>query len=179
MSDTTTSIKIGRNLWISGGGGLLGQAPNSWLEVPLSAQEAAASQVAILGDPSQIFSQLKSHLNGVTLLGHQIVGGTPTAHYEGGDTWQIPQDISGSPAAIRVTVNVWVDQAGLVRQLEMAAQTPALTIKNTPTLPAETSTTTMRFSDFGKPVDIQAPPRDQVITNPTTNLFGQGSSHQP
>jgi hypothetical protein len=176
---TTTTITIGRTLWISGGGGLLGQPQNSWLEVPLPTQPATTSELGMLGDPSQIFNQLRSHLTGVTLLGHQIVDGTPTAHYEGRDTWQIPKDISGSPAAIQVTVNVWVDQAGMVRQLEMAAQTPALSINKAPTLPAETSTTTMRFFDFGEPVNIQAPPPGQVITNPSTNLFGEGSSNQP
>jgi len=179
MSDTTTVIEIGRHLWLSGGGGLLGQPANSWVEVTLPATQVVAppDEIGILGDPSQIFSQLKSHLNGVTLLGHQIVDGTPTAHYQGRDTWQIPKDISGSPAS--VIINVWVDQSGLVRQMEIASQTPALSIKDAPTIPAETSTATMRFFDFGASVNIQAPPAGQVITNPSTNLFGQGSSNQP
>jgi hypothetical protein len=102
---TTTVIKIGKDMWMSGGGGLLSEPADSWLLVPLSAHQAA-SQGGLLGDPTQMFAQLKTRLTGVTLIGHQLVGGAATSRYQGRDLWLFPKGSLSSPASGQVVVNV-------------------------------------------------------------------------
>ncbi|MFC6879891.1 MULTISPECIES: LppX_LprAFG lipoprotein [Actinomadura] len=108
-------------------------------------------------------------------VGEETVGGIKTTHYTG--TYRMADGIAKLPAEQQerarktlskagmdsMAFDVWVDRQNLPRKMEMksrSAQTPM--------------TVTMTYREFGKPVQIAAPPADQV-TDFSAMLKGLGN----
>jgi hypothetical protein len=164
-TETQTTITIGRSMWMSAPytSGVSG-AHWTYLSVPSCVPTA---WLGPFGDPAQIFTRLAAGLHDVTKVGTETVGGVSADHYTGTATWPLPSYISKSGEKADVKIDVWVDSKGLVRQLSTVSHMPAVSM-DTPSVPAETDYSTIRFFDFGSPVIIQAPPPNQITTVPNT-----------
>jgi hypothetical protein len=73
----------------------------------------------------------------------------------------------------RATVDVWVDDAGLVRRLVVTADEGALGAGLAKVFPGSTSVMTMTLSGFGDPAGIEAPPAGEVADG--SDLGGLGA----
>lgn len=96
---------------------------------------------------------------GVRALGVEDVAGVKTTHYAVTvDAKQALESLGMTGAAPtaelpkRLTYDVWVDDQDLVRRIATDISSVSLD---------------MTFSDYGEPVDISAPPADQVTKAPT------------
>ena len=163
----TTIIKIGRDLWVSGG--LLGVAANQWAHTVLPASDTSQPLAGgLFANPSALFDQMKKQTNGVTYIGTATIGGALTQAYRAtySQTISVP---SGSGVKVSYTLEVWVDDAGLVRQLRLTLSLPANSTSDVPA--AGTSTITLDFTDYGQPVNIQPPPPADVVQLPSSGLL--------
>ncbi len=164
-----------------------GQLPEgkSWIEIRdfLSLvggdQSSASFQQS---DPSNQLKMLAAVSDNFTLVDHEKVRGTQTAHYrasldsakeaalyraQGNDTAadlveKLAQQtgVSGSP------VEVWVDSRGLVRRVRMSIPLP------TATGTQATMEMSMDFFDFGAAAQVFAPPSSEVFD--ATDLAKKG-----
>ena len=106
-------------------------------------------------DSLAVVNRLGSVLTSVTDVGDEQIDGTATQHFV------LALDLSGIPALQKapdsakvpdeLSVDVWLDGDSVIRQLrtELDRGTPVQL--------------TLRFFDWGKPVDIQAPPGRDVV----------------
>jgi hypothetical protein len=72
-------------------------------------------------------------------------------------------------------VDVWVDDAALVRRITVTADSGALGKEVAAKYPGTTSVLTMSLTGFGEPVDIQAPPAAQVTDGSSLDSLLGGS----
>jgi hypothetical protein len=156
-------------------GSLPGQIPGgkSWLRLDLEkAGKAAGIDVSRLlsatggQNPSQALELLRAN-GDFSVVGEESVAGVDTTHYHGsvdlakaaaagGATADIVKRLVDQGAPSQVPVDVWVDDAGYVRQYETSydqsygGQPVSLRM-------------TMNMSDYGTPVEVSAPPADEVF----------------
>jgi hypothetical protein len=160
-------------------GSMLGSTPEArqlfgdkpWIKLDVTKAGgvgAAAGGFGGLGtsDPTSTLDALRGAGSDVRVVGHDEVRGVETTHYHA--TIDLERALDKLPAAQRdraaramqelgtgsVPADVWIDAQGRLRKLTM-------------TLDATTEGThvgavTMELYDFGTPVDVQAPPADQV-----------------
>jgi LppX_LprAFG lipoprotein len=139
----------------------------SWIKLDLDKASGGALSGAMNAsqDPA---SQLKllSALAGVKEVGKEKIGGDQTTHYHGElDYNQVaksgPQELrKAAELALKVMddpkipVDVWIDDAGRVRQQRLELNTKAISGS-----PAQKQTMTIGYSDFGVDASgIKAPP---------------------
>lgn len=190
-------------LQIPGGlSGVLGLAPGAkWISMP-SPSSGSAIPGIFPGfgqtDPTQMLAYLEAVSNDVKTVGTDQVRGVETTHYRAlldlgkaidradvppslrDDLKKITSLIAANPSAI--PVDIWVDADGLVRRvnehLDFAdfgalGATGGGATGSTGADSAFTLTMSIDFYDFGVPVNVQAPPADQVVTLPSLGgLFG-------
>lgn len=120
---------------------------DTWLKIDAKKFGAGASTLAPLGgsDPNEILSYLKKVATDVHEVGHESVGGVDTTHYAA-TVGQIP-------------IDVWVDAEGRLRK-----ETVSIDISGIK------ANVTLELHDFGTPVNVVAPPPDQIET--LGGLFG-------
>jgi len=146
----------------------------AWMKADLSRLKESGSGGggAQVSDPAEPFTYTKS-LSGreVTKAGTDTIDGTRTTHYRVTvDVKTLAKGDSAKAAQLRrqlgtstVPLDLWLDDKGRLRQ-----ETIRLTLRpqagNAETRrQAVTSTTTLKFGDFGTEADIDAPPaRDTV-----------------
>jgi hypothetical protein len=161
-------------------GSMLGSTPEArqlfgdkpWIKLDLTKAGAAgaggAGGFGGLGtsDPTSTLDALRGAGSDVRVVGHDEVRGVDTTHYHA--TIDLARALDKLPAAQRdaaaramrtlgtgsVPADIWIDAQGRLRKLTM-------------TLDATTEGThvgavTMELFDFGTPVDVEAPPADQV-----------------
>lgn len=134
---------------------------DKYLKVDPKAKDGLGAFVGALGgnsDPSKIL-QVMNQASEVTAEGQEEVDGEPTTKYHVVLPRAAFAKALGSDARVtqllpeQIEFDMWVDGEDRVRkqvqQLEVAGQK---------------STTTVTYSDFGKPVDIEAPPASQTTT---------------
>lgn len=134
------------------------------------------------GDPRQMFSQLKAVSGDVEKLGEEEVRGVETTHYRGEvDLLKTPDGLpperreaarKSMERAIEqfglenYPMDVWIGDDDLVRRIRME---PSMEV-----LGQEISfEMTMEFYDYGSPVSIELPRRDEV--QDVTDLASQGA----
>jgi hypothetical protein len=128
-------------------------------------------------DPSS-FLQFLEGAGKVTEVGSEDVDGVSTTHFSGSYTLadalaQLPADrrdkveksfeglgLTADAEAQEIPFEVWIDGDGLVRKMTTSLDMSKLASSSPNPLGA--TTMTMKFSDFGAPVDIQIPQDDQV-----------------
>jgi hypothetical protein len=113
-------------------------------------------------------------------VGKETVEGVETTHYHGtidlqkavaakGAAAEALQRLIDLGAPAQYPADVWIDEAGLVRQLktsyDMSTGGKAMSVSMT-----------MRMSDYGTPVEVSAPPADQVFD--ATDLAVKGVASQ-
>jgi hypothetical protein len=158
--------------------GLLGGSGGSkWFSFSSSGLGGAASPVPGLGeaDPSQFLAYLETVSDNVKNVGSESIRGVETTHYHATldlgkaiDKAQVPQSLrdslqqvlaqSGAQAPV-IPVDVFVDAGGRLRRVSM-------------TLSA--ATVTLDLYDFGVPVNVQAPPADQIVQFPSLGALSGG-----
>ena len=140
-----------------------------WVEVTVA--DAVAEQLAGGADPSSGLDYLEGVADTVREAGREQVGGVPTTRYDlTVDLDSLVARASAGIAAIDPVLAAryqqlaaavdagsgdgaaWVDGDGRVRRLRYTFEFGDVT-----------STTTFELSDFGVPVDVAAPPDDEVV----------------
>ena len=128
-----------------------------------------------LTSPQDILSTLQSLPGGVTNLGTEQRGGVTTTHYHATiDVDALLKEYAGPAAQVALgilsaiggdklsfPVDVWVDRAGRVRELDIVANTSMID-----------ASVRLRLSNFGESVHVDAPPADQVGTLPLGGSIG-------
>jgi predicted small lipoprotein YifL len=154
---------------------LAGKLPSGkqWLKVDLAAaMKSAGGSLGSFGqlDPQQWLQQLLASSN-TQKLGTDTVQGEQMTHYR---TTIDPSKIDSVPASLRakvrkamqqigmttIPVDVWVDGQGMLRR-------EALSLTFGKALQGATMSMTFDMHDFGAPVNITAPPADQVLDAPS------------
>ena len=147
----------------------LPQEPDVFYQLDTAA--LAGSSFANTSDPSASFQALKGVSEDVREVGTQDVRGTATTHYTGtydvraaieqaqGAVRQLLEKTLGSADLSSVPFDVYLDDQQRVRKFEQTLELPAS--EQTGGQPV-TSRTVMELFDFGTPVEVTAPPADQV-----------------
>jgi len=116
--------------------------------------------------PNQGLEYLKGLSGDVQDLGQEDVGGRPATHYRASiDYAKVLDQLPSASAETRdalgklgtVPADVWIDDQDHVVKMHMTIDGSALGAG------AGTAELTMELSDFGVPVDVQAPPEDQTV----------------
>ena len=110
-------------------------------------------------DPLASFEQFEPALKTVTFVGDEDVDGEQLAHYEVVLDPEKMTTLQGVPASAgmpdEVTSNLWFDDQFRVRQMRMQMDL------------AQPVSTEVKLFDWDQPVQIEAPPADQVV-DPST-----------
>ncbi len=140
-----------------------GAQGKSWIAVPASDAGAIGSQ-----DPLE-FLQVLAGAKDIDEVGEEDVNGTSTTHYSlVVDREDLADAVARSPRASAlppgvldqvkdVKTDVWIDDEDLARRLRIELKVQSVTVRSS-----------FEFLDYGKPVDVTAPPADDVLqlTNP-------------
>jgi hypothetical protein len=116
--------------------------------------------------PQQGLEYLQGLSGDVQNLGQEDVGGRPATHYRASiDYTKVLDELPHASAQTRdalgklgtVPADVWIDDQDRVVKMHMTIDGSALAGAS------GTAELTMELSDFGVPVDVQAPPEDQTV----------------
>ena len=162
---------------IPGLGGSMGAEGRDWIKMtdPSMAEQFAQGQSGMFGAGANAQSFLDGFLGaGATVedLGREDVRGVPTNHYRGtvsaaeaatsGDTGLSDAEKSALEKSLGgeadIPVEVWIDDDGLVRKMEMALSGTTYGLSA-----GETTTMTMELFDVGKPIEIKVPAKEKVL----------------
>lgn len=159
-------------------------APTPWFSIDLADIPGASDLLGGGGglganDPTQFLEMLRG-AGKADVVGHEDVRGVSTTHYRA--RVNVEDAIAAAPkdqrdalrsmmeslsassgldlAGIEFPVEVWIDDQGLPRRMEMTMDFGSVGI---PDVPSGTSVTvTVEFYDFGVDVNVEPPPADQV-----------------
>ncbi|HEV2369894.1 MAG TPA: hypothetical protein VGR90_08450 [Acidimicrobiales bacterium] len=162
------------------GAGAIRGINTPWVSIPVPASPTSgATGTAPTGDPAATLTQLEAlsagSIIGATEVGSESVRGIDTTRYDLqlnlsalqslGDLAQASEGLSTSTQIRSAQIQVWIDGQGLLRRERLVfdgtARAPTLTTPVT-----VQSTVTIEPYDFGTPVDVHAPPADQVTDLP-------------
>jgi hypothetical protein len=102
-------------------------------------------------------------------MGTATIGGTPTTAYRASYSQTIGEP-SGPDLKVSYTLEVWVDDASLVRHLRLTMSPPENSAAG------GTSSITLDFTDYGQPVNIQPPPPADVVQSSSGLLQSNSAS---
>ena len=158
-----------------------------WIAVPSGSAGSGSNTALGIGNstsPTKILAYLEKVSNGVKEVGTETVRGVETTHYtaevdlgkavDGADVPHALRDEVGKVAGDigTVPVDIYIDGDGLLRRekLEMNFGSFFSGVGGASGAAGSGSTVTMQLDlyDFGSPVNVEAPPADQVTT------FGAG-----
>jgi hypothetical protein len=132
-------------------------AATPWLGLSGGGQFPGAGQATVTDalDATQLLDALRQ-VGDVHEVGHEDIDGTSTTHYAAQIDAQrasgaLPN--AGALAGKTVPADVWVDGDGLVRRVHVTASGTS-----GPAVEAQ-----LDITDLGVPVDVVAPPADQVV----------------
>jgi hypothetical protein len=147
-------------------GGLLGAAPGlpagvEWMRLDLNDFGEFSGQAAT-ENPADVLQGLRD-AGTVELVGEESVDGVPTRHYRAQvDTDEaldnVSDELRDSAAEVRdqlpatIPLDVWIDDDGLPRRFRMQFEAAGVS-----------ADMEFEFSDFGKDVDLSAPPEDETV----------------
>ena len=127
----------------------LAERGKSWLKTNLDDEERTGVDPFALFNPSVLLEVLRAAARESEVVGDEDVDGRRMTHYRlVVDDAKLGDPDDGSTSS----VDVWVDDQGLVRRFE-----------SRPTDDADGEAWTIEFSDFGVPVDIEPPPAEEVL----------------
>jgi hypothetical protein len=129
-----------------GFGAALGEALGTpWVKVDLSDLTAMVPGTAELPaiEPAELIDRLRTEGIEVTEVGRESVRGVEATHYRA----EVPA-ATGSAAVGAATIDVWIDDDGLVRRADLRGE--------------DGVEARVELLDLGQPVSIEAPPSDQI-----------------
>jgi hypothetical protein len=146
-------------------------AGKSWVRVDLTKQAAGIGvDLGSVFNAAETFAPLEHGVVSVKRLGRQAVAGAPATHYRAivdvkRAARAVPaygEQVAAVERATGVTLgrspyDVWVGGDGRIRQMRFTAPTVAGGVRGT-------STQTITFLSYNRPVTISAPPRAQVFS---------------
>ena len=155
-----------------------------WVRVDLDAlygqqYGGAPVQGGASGDPTRQLEYLRGVSDSVEKIGEEEVRGVPTTHYEA--IVDLNREVAGQDAGVKeanqelvkrlgtskLPVEVWVDEENRVRRyaLDVSVPMPESAASQGASQGDDRLRTRMviEYYDFGTPVDVQAPPRDQTM----------------
>jgi hypothetical protein len=155
-----------------------------WVAVDSKKLGGAGSNTALdiggSADPKKLLAYLEKVSDGVQEVGTETIRGVETTHYSAEvdlgkavDRADVPRALRGAVDEIAgkvgtVPVDIWIDDDDLVRrqQMEMdfGSLLPGASGATGQSGSTPTVTLTLDLYDFGAPVDVEAPPADQVIS---------------
>jgi hypothetical protein len=161
-------------------GGLLGGG--KWFEMPNLGDANSALPGLGQSDPSQFLAYLEGVSAGVKKVGSETIRGVDTTHYSASIDLRkaearadVPESLrdemkhlfgdSNGPAAT-VPADVWVDNDGLARRIELQLDFGDLAPVDAEAGDLPTMTISMDLYDFGVPVHVEAPPASEVAELP-------------
>ncbi|WP_371673723.1 hypothetical protein OG985_42230 [Streptomyces sp. NBC_00289] len=145
----------------------------TWMKIDLARlkQSASGNQDGQVSDPAEPFTYTKGVSDrDVEKMGTETIDGARTTHYRVTvDVKALAEGDSAKAEQMRrqlgtstVPLDMWLDEQGRLRQ-----ETVRLTLRPQTTdaqkTPAVTSTTTLRFSDFGTKADVRTPPAKGTV----------------
>ena len=170
-----------------------------WFSVDAGKVGSSSNLVPGLGqsDPSQFLASLETISDNVKKVGSEMVRGTETTHYRASldlgkalDQSKIPPQLRGAEkqflgsngATPTMPVDVFVDADGYVRRISLDLDLGAMFAGlggTGMTGPSPGVTVSFDLYDFGVPVDVQAPPADQISSMKDSGLNGGGGFGTP
>ena len=174
-------------------------AGTSWVEVNLNTVDESklGESLSQVSDSSQASTQTLSYLegvssSGVTTVGPATIRGVATTEYkasvdltkvaahESAQEQTAVQTLETELQNSTIPLQVWLDDQGRVRQvayqLSLPSETNSIPLPGSTTAAASSSfTATIDFYDFGTPVDVSAPPANQV-DNVTSQTIAEASA---
>ncbi|MEO5679239.1 MAG: hypothetical protein ABIS47_06185, partial [Acidimicrobiales bacterium] len=182
-----TVVRTGTGLYVRLPDGFRLAAGKPWVSVD-AATLATLTQMAsgdlgaqLSGSPLDALAYLRAVSGDVQQVGADTTRGEPTTHYRGAvDPARVaaqlpgalpPRAVTAASAVGPLPADLWIDGQGRLRKLTVTAElTPAGPPAGTdPGAPEEhahelagPATMTVELWDFGTPVDVKAPPADQV-----------------
>jgi hypothetical protein len=153
-------------------------------QLPAGGMGSLGGLTSTTTDPSQVLSYLRGMGSNITVDGPATIDGTPTTHYtaqltvaelaknenlSADQVAQMQKLLGNGP----VPVQLWVDGQNLLRQVSFQQSMDIGAVTGQSSGPGSGSVTmsmTMKLSDFGTPVNVTAPPADQV--EDAQNMFG-------
>ena len=162
MDGTTMYMKLPKEAMAGVPGG------KTWIKLDLDRASGGAITGAMSAsqDPSSQL-QLLTALAGAKQVGKEKIGGEQTTHYHGDLDYEKvaksgPQELRKTAemalkvmSGTTVPVDVWIDDAGRVRQQRLVLNTKAVSGS-----PAQKQTMTIGYSDFGVDASSIKPPSD-------------------
>lgn len=135
------------------------QVGDKWVEMTAKDLGAMGSGLSSsLTNPLAMVDEMAGYVSGGKVIGTETVGGASATHYEMTVDMKSLSQKLGLPASALAQVpasadeNIWVDGQGRL-------------VKTTVVV-GSAETVTVLLSDFGKSVDVQAPPASEVTTAP-------------
>ncbi|MCD9623790.1 hypothetical protein [Rhabdothermincola salaria] len=133
---------------------------------------------AMVGVDQEVLEALEAVTEPVVDSGTEVVDGVETTRYEGDLDLReaaelVGEDVTGEDAAVHLdgltsAYVVWIDADGLVRRAEVVLEgLDGASFATSPDAGAARElrlAVTMSFSDLGRPVAIEVPPADEVVT---------------
>jgi hypothetical protein len=181
-----TELFIAPKAYIKFSGGSGPTLPNgkSWFEVDATGLPADASSplgaLGTTGNPKDLLTSLTAIAGSEQKLGTGTVRGVPATEYQlnidpAKTEAKVPSAERASVGKFfqslgkgTLPVDVWLDGQNLVRRVQLSLRLPggsgALGMSGNPQL-----TVTMDFYDYGAPVNVSAPPANQVAS--TSQMF--------
>lgn len=175
---------IGGFFGASGGG-------DQWLSLNKGAASGGSSPFSNLGqsDPTQVLGALERVSDGVKEVGTATVRGVPTKHYTATIDFAKAIDNAKIPPALRgktkglfegaakmppLPVDVYLDSDGRLRRmtLDMDLGAFASGASGASGVSLPTISMTLDLYDFGTPVNVQAPPSNEIVQLPKLGALG-------
>ena len=163
-----------------------------WVRMDLDAvyeQYGGPVQGGASGDPTRQFEYLRGVSDSVEKVGEEQVRGAPTTRYEvvidlekeaeglGAGAGEEYDEMVEGLGTSKLPVEVWIDGQNRVRRYALDVSVPMPENAASPGASEEDDEVSTRmvieYHDFGTPVDVQAPPRDQTMDGSKLLAVGQ------
>jgi len=173
----------------------------TWFKIDASKRGAGGGSAFGVGgqsDPTKFLAYLETVSDGVRNVGTDVTRGVETTHYSASLDLGKAVDGADVPPALRknlaqllapqganapkLPADVWVDGDGLVRRIRLQLDLGSFlgsAAANAGSAASPAITVTMDLFDFGAPVEVVAPPADQVSDLKDFGMNGGGAIRSP
>lgn len=131
--------------------------------------DVPAGSAAFGTGPDELFTYLESVFEDVTSLGEEVLDGVPVTHLRATVDTTALEEMSRMPSGgyEYEPFDIWIDEANRVRKTTFGGsfEGPGASSSGTMSM-------TMRFWDFGVPVDVAAPSPEDVTDEPPESWAG-------
>ncbi|PWD51666.1 hypothetical protein C8046_14455 [Serinibacter arcticus] len=145
---TVTSLIVDGEQYVS-----MGAAGGGWMRIDPAAMEGMG--VPANTDPLQQLRAFQQSITSVEELGSEDVEGSPATHYVVTVDTSTMEAAAAAGLPATLTYDLWLDEEGRTVKMVNEVEASGMTVN-----------TSMTFTSFGEPVEITAPPADQITEMP-------------